>query len=284
MISRSYVLATSGAFLLLSAPLLAQNWTLVETRRAVKADTSHPPAEWRVGDHATAALKQWVDADRRRMTISATCSWQGIPGGMAPGTDFPVSVKIEQLQNSQTGYDTWVKLYPGEEGGNEGDGPSANASWREGAVSRSERGTFRAPRGSKQRYYIRAQCKVAGDYHETWYYYRFDQGLAAPATGQPSSPSPAPAAVALPSWTGVWTSNFGAMRLSQQAGRVTGSYDYKGGRIDGELSGNTLRGRWMQDNASGHFVFHLSADGSRFDGSWGRGAADSDGGPWRGTR
>ena len=286
MISRSLVLAASGACLAFWTPAQAQNWTLVETKRVVKADTSHPAAEWRVGDHASAALKQWIDADRRRMTISATCSWQGIPGGMAPGTNFPVSVKIEQLQNSQTGYDTWVKLYPGEEGGNEGDGPGALASWRESAVTHSERGTFRAPRGSKQRFYIRAQCKVAGDYHETWYYYRFDQGVAAqPAPPRPqTAPSSSPAAAAVPSWAGGWASNFGAMRLSQQGSRVTGSYDYKGGQIDGQISGNTLRGRWTQDNASGHFVFHLSGDGRRFDGSWGRGGADSDGGAWQGTR
>ncbi len=90
MISRSLVLAASGACLAFWTPAQAQNWTLVETKRVVKADTSHPAAEWRVGDHASAALKQWIDADRRRMTISATCSWQGIPGGMAPGTNFPV--------------------------------------------------------------------------------------------------------------------------------------------------------------------------------------------------
>ena len=54
--------------------------------------------------------------------------------------------------------------------------------------------------------------------------------------------------------------------------------------LGGTVQGDTLRGQWTQENAAGHFAFRLSADGRSFRGSWGRGAADSDGGPWEGTR
>ncbi|MBL8311397.1 MAG: hypothetical protein JNL19_13310 [Burkholderiales bacterium] len=283
---RIVAFALAGLWVIQSPSLFAQNWSLVETRRTVKPDRSHTPAEWRLGEHSVAALKQWVDNDRRRQTIAATCSWQGIPGGIAPGASFAVSVKIDQSQNTQTGYDTWVKLYPGEEGGNEGDGPSASASWREGAVAHTDKATLRAPRGGSQRYYIRAQCKVAGDYHETIFYYRFAPGAAqvqVPPVATPTPPA-APAAASAVSWTGDWSTNFGAMQLTQRGSHVSGAYDYRGGRLEGELVANVLRGRWTQDNASGHFVFQLSADGRRFDGRWGRGTADSDGGVWQGSR
>lgn len=266
----------------------AQGWTLTDTRRVAKADTSYTPAEWKVADGSVAALKQWVDREGRRLTISTTCSWKGVPGGFRPGEAIAVSVKVDQRQNTQTGYDSWVKLYAGEEGGNETDGPDAAAGWRDGAVSRTASGQFIAPNAGARRFIIRAHCKVAGDAHDTIYVYSHRDGPAAAPTAAGASPPTAPGAgtpaTAGDAWSGAWSTNFGAMTLARSGRQVTGRYDYRGGRIEGLLDGQVLRGTWIQDNARGHFVFHLSPDGRSFQGRWGRGAADSDGGEWRGSR
>lgn len=266
----------------------AQGWSLADTRRVAKADASFTPAEWKVADGAVAALKQWVDREGRRLTISTTCSWKGVPGGFKPGEAIAVSVKIDQRQNTQTGYDSWVKLYAGEEGGNEADGPDAAASWRDGAVSRVASGQFVAPKASAKRFIIRAHCKVAGDAHDTIYVYSHRDGAVQPPPAAGANP-PTPPGAALPAaagdaWTGAWSTNFGAMTLARSGQQVTGRYDYRGGRIEGQLQGQVLRGTWVQDNARGHFVFRLSPDGRSFEGRWGRGAADSDGGEWKGAR
>lgn len=84
-------------------------------------------------------------------------------------------------------------------------------------------------------------------------------------------------------WAGGWASDFGRMRLQQSGGRVTGSYDYKGGRLDGTVQGGVLSGRWTQTNGSGRFEFRLGADGKSFSGRWGRGET-LDGGAWNGRR
>lgn len=266
--------------------VLAQGWTLTDTRRVTKADTSYTPAEWKVADGGVAALKQWVDRDGRRLAINTTCSWKGVPGGFKPGEVIPVSVKIDQRQNTQTGYDSWVKLYAGEEGGNEADGPDAAAGWREGAASRTASGQITVPKGSARAFIIRAHCKVAGDAHDTLYVYTWRDGLAATGggVGAAAPPGPGTPAAAHDGWSGAWSTNFGAMTLSQAGSQVTGRYDYRGGRIEGRLDGRVLRGTWIQDNARGHFVFRLAADGRSFQGRWGRGSADSDGGDWQGSR
>jgi len=84
-------------------------------------------------------------------------------------------------------------------------------------------------------------------------------------------------------WSGGWTSDFGRMRLQQNGGRVTGSYDYKGGRLDGTVQGSVLSGRWTQTNGSGLFEFRMGADGRSFSGRWGRGETLG-GGAWNGRR
>jgi hypothetical protein len=241
--------------------------------------------------------KQWINNDRKKMTISSICSWM-VPNSFGPGETLPISVKLEQQQNSQTGYDSSISLYPGQERGVEGDGPGASISWREGAAIRTAAGQARAPLGSKDRFYLHLTCKIGPDRHDTYFFYVFNPGppkpVVVPPTPGPSTTGTTGHAIGRPapdehghsgaSWSGSWNSNFGSIQMRQQGSQVQGDYPYKSGRLSGTLQGNTLRGQWTQENATGHFVFQLSADGQSFRGSWGRGAADNDGGPWEGTR
>jgi hypothetical protein len=86
-----------------------------------------------------------------------------------------------------------------------------------------------------------------------------------------------------PNWSGSWSSDFGRMSLQQSGSRVTGSYDFKGGRLEGTVAGNVLRGRWTQTNDSGSFEFEMSADGRSFSGRWGYGDSLTRG-KWNGSR
>ncbi|HJY62564.1 MAG TPA: hypothetical protein VJ455_00285, partial [Ignavibacteria bacterium] len=57
----------------------------------------------------------------------------------------------------------------------------------------------------------------------------------------------------------------------QTNGKVTGTYDWSDGKIDGGVteSGDTLicRGKWTQSNGKGEFIFKLFGS-DRFDGSY----------------
>lgn len=156
-------------------------------------------------------------------------------------------------------------------------------SWREGPVTRTASGQLTAPRGGPGAFYIRARCGPK-DYVDVYYIYRLDTGAAVATPAAPAAASAPAAGVASSTWAGDWRTYFGTMRLQQEGGRVTGWYDYKNGRIEGMVEGNTVRGRWVQDNAEGRFIFRLGPDGKTFEGSWGRGASESDGGPWSGRR
>ncbi len=77
-----------------------------------------------------------------------------------------------------------------------------------------------------------------------------------------------PVRAADPSWTGQWDTRWrdgGArMELVQQGNRVTGAYPAYGGRIEAELQGRELRGRWIEGPRSGGITFVLAPDGRSF--------------------
>ena len=68
--------------------------------------------------------------------------------------------------------------------------------------------------------------------------------------------------------TGEFSTDFNAMRFLQDGKKVTGTYDYRNGRIEGTLSGHTLTGRWTQDNAKGRIRFEFNDDFTAFTGKW----------------
>jgi hypothetical protein len=73
-------------------------------------------------------------------------------------------------------------------------------------------------------------------------------------------------------FAGAWYHNFGKMNLTQVGNNVTGTYanGFSGGNgsIAGIVEGNTLTGTYTI-GGSGPIEFTLSADGKRFDGTWG---------------
>ena len=68
--------------------------------------------------------------------------------------------------------------------------------------------------------------------------------------------------------TGVYDSDFNEMTLQINGNKVTGTYKWNDGRIEGMLSGHTLTGRWTQSNAKGRLVFVFNSDFSAFTGKW----------------
>jgi hypothetical protein len=84
-------------------------------------------------------------------------------------------------------------------------------------------------------------------------------------------------------WTGDWNTDFSKMTLRHRGNKIIGTYEYKDGKIEGTVKGNTLSGMWIQSNANGKFIFIMSEDGKSFSGKWGYNN-DTPSGKWNGTR
>ena len=75
--------------------------------------------------------------------------------------------------------------------------------------------------------------------------------------------------------SGEWYTELGRMTLKQEFNRVTGTYEYGNGRIEGTISGYTLTGYWYEEttyecpNEKGKFELNFSQNGSSFRGVWG---------------
>lgn len=76
-------------------------------------------------------------------------------------------------------------------------------------------------------------------------------------------------------WSGTWESSWrdGGARLilEQDGAAVTGTYPLFDGRIEAVAQGRELRGRWIQAERSGTFLFVQSRDGRSFAGRFGSG-------------
>lgn len=108
-----------------------------------------------------------------------------------------------------------------------------------------------------------------------------------------SVPAASGRACAPDGWDGPWKSNWNLMTLAASGNFVGGTYEYKNGQINGQLSDNgcRLRGVWAQEPTydyprdKGAFELFLSADGSTFAGKWGYGSdGNLNGGDWVGTK
>ena len=103
-----------------------------------------------------------------------------------------------------------------------------------------------------------------------------------------------PSASSYQGWAGTWNTNWGTMYLTQSTGRVTGTYAYDKGKIEGSisknLSGNILAGTWSESPSyappddAGDIEFTLSPDGNSFTGKWRYGSSGDWDGTWTGTR
>ena len=78
-----------------------------------------------------------------------------------------------------------------------------------------------------------------------------------------------------PKWTGKWDTRWrggGAeLVLTQVGNKVTGSYPLYGGRIEAQATGSALRGRWIEGQRSGGFLFVMAPDGRSFMGRYDNG-------------
>ena len=68
--------------------------------------------------------------------------------------------------------------------------------------------------------------------------------------------------------TGVFTTDFSDMVFSWNGNKVTATYEFRDGRIEGTFNGHTLTGRWTQSNAKGRLVFEFNKDFTAFTGKW----------------
>lgn len=85
-------------------------------------------------------------------------------------------------------------------------------------------------------------------------------------------------------WDGLWESDFGRIRLTQDGAQVSGTYAGPGGAsLAGRANGDVFTFRYRERNATGEGRFRLAAEGDRFEGEWrprGRRAWK----PWNGRR
>ena len=79
-------------------------------------------------------------------------------------------------------------------------------------------------------------------------------------------------------WNTFWRGNAALLDLQQDGDRVTGTYGPHDGRVEGTVSGRTLRGTWSDEGAGGNVVFVLSEDGRTLTGKFDNGEY------WNGVR
>jgi len=113
-------------------------------------------------------------------------------------------------------------------------------------------------------------------------------------TATPTSITPTPTSAVSTNilqcnWTGTWDTTFGEMKLFQKGNLVVGTYEYRDGKIVGEISGYTLAGTWFEgpsyspSSHAGDFEFIISSDCNSFSGQW-RFGSTGDLSSWTGKR
>jgi hypothetical protein len=86
------------------------------------------------------------------------------------------------------------------------------------------------------------------------------------------------------SFSGLWETSFGRMRLTQKDSKVFGIYSFNGGStVEGTVSGGKLTLQYKEPSAQGQATFELAPDGNRFSGTW-RKQDSMSGGNWTGER
>jgi len=84
--------------------------------------------------------------------------------------------------------------------------------------------------------------------------------------------------------SGVYSTKWGDMTLSQSGNQVSGSYKLNNGKISGTLTGKVLTGTWTQTNAKGRIRFEFNDDLSSFTGKWSYNDAEPTSGDWDGKK
>ena len=243
------------------SPAWAQTeWRLADTKTEIRKDVSETPGKWTAGESGVAIQKRWYNPNAdKNFVIVSSFGWAGIPLILRAKTDQALSVTVHQQANNETGYDSWVKIYAGEVGGVELDGPFAQASWREPQCEKNERSSLRVPEARPgSQYQIRVHCKVAGDVYETRYLYVPGGTASSPrseslsgawvGTWSNSLQETGPDSLTLSEdsaggLTGVWSGNIQVQgrRLSSTEFELQGRNDRRQFLIRGRLEGEKLR-------------------------------------------
>ena len=91
-------------------------------------------------------------------------------------------------------------------------------------------------------------------------------------------------------WAGTYDTNWGIMKLIQSGNAVTGTYEYKDGRISGTVSGTTFTGTWSEGpsyqppDQAGDVTLKLSTGGTELSGQWRYGFSGAWSGDWNGIK
>lgn len=134
---------------------------------------------------------------------------------------------------------------------------------------------------------LESDIEVEGLENGTTYYFYL---TAVDKNGNESVPSIAvsatPTVSFVQTWSGKWNSNYGVIQFTQSGPTVEGTFSYgiSSGVISGTVEGNTLSGKYYENEWSyGDFIFTMSNDGKSFEGKY-----KLDGGinwaRWNGTR
>lgn len=251
-----------------------------DVKREIQRDASYTPAEWSGGGNSVTGVKQYrtINSDKD-MVINSAFYWQGIPKVLRPNETVKVKVNLNQSVNTETGYRSWIKIYYGEVGGVESDGPDVELGWRDSGKSASAEGSFSVENGNGKPFKIRVFCKIAGDNYQVTYTYLFNQtGVQSGENNQEKV------------WNGEWQSKWGRMVIVQNGNNITGTYEHDNGKIKGVIQGNKLIGTWSEaptylpPNDSGEFEMELSTDRQSFMGKWRYGTTGKWESGWNGNR
>lgn len=92
-------------------------------------------------------------------------------------------------------------------------------------------------------------------------------------TPKPGTVTGSKPAAATASFAGVWTTDYGVMKITQTGDKVTGKYGTtQTNTIAGTVVGKVLRGTWKEGTSTGALRFNISSDGKSFVGIYGTGA------------
>jgi len=109
-----------------------------------------------------------------------------------------------------------------------------------------------------------------------------------PAPPSPPALSDSRTGSASAPWQGLWNTKWGVssdinLDLKQVGSKVTGSYSWKNGTIEGAVTGSVVKGTWTQSDGKGWFTLTLTPKGNRFTGEWGYATGRVEG-YWNGTK
>ncbi|MBR4986346.1 MAG: hypothetical protein IKY83_11485 [Proteobacteria bacterium] len=118
--------------------------------------------------------------------------------------------------------------------------------------------------------------------------------LGTMSCGAPQANIPTRSMPAGASFSGLWYTTFGDLKLTQRAdGYTRGTFDYKtDGEVEGKVEGGVFILDWIQPGdfqvgrreVKGKAFFVISDDGLSFEGRWGYNDSYDNGGIWKGTK